>query len=527
MRGRPSPRAETWLLLGLVLLYAILAAGYFVLRYTGQWADSDTANLTMAARGIQQQGKLVAKDEYTLGFAFPALTTTIANVTGLSLTQLQLLVYPLVSACLALVGFVTYREFTGDLAAAALAVLLLFMQPDFLFVILRGSHEKVTWLMQFLVFYLLARSLRAARARRLGDFAACVGLFYLAVYGLVAGNAFFGSAFILAVGVSLLGGLFFLLRPAGLASRAAVTRLIYVAAAAMVIWLLHIFYLYPSAIDFLLHLRNTMDRVTAVALGDVPPTDPYATIVWGWVSRPAYLGLVIPTFTVAGLSFLAWAGRGFGYLHGRAYPGDESGTFLSWLLYGGFGLQIAAGVILGRGGGAASNLQLRYFPVVLMVGVPLVAKGLTQLWQKHSPRRGARLLAVATVLFVLWMSGASLLKATNDPALSNYWTFWTRPEVASVAWADSHLQYRRIWLGLDGIRLSSQALAASTGLRSGNVFDVVGVDPDTRDLIVSDVERDLSLRRSEMLADLRGEYLVYDNGSVAHYHLRPRTPYQP
>jgi len=526
MRTRLSPRAETWLLLGLVFLYAVLAAGYFTLRYTGQWTDSDTSNLTRAARGIQQEGRLVAEDEYTLGFAFPALTTTIAAVTGLSLTQLQLLVYPLVSACLALLAFVTYREFTGDLAAAALGVLLLFMQPDFLFVILRGSHEKVTWLMQFLAFFLLARSLRAARARRPGDFAACVGLFYLAVYGLVAGNAFFGSAFILAVGVSLLGGLFILLRTAGLASRAAVTRLIYVAAAAMVIWLLHIFYLYPSAIQFLLHLRNALHRVTAVALGDVASADPYATIVWGWVSRSAYLALVIPTFTVAGLSFLAWARRGFGYLRGREYPVDESGTFLAWLLYGGFGLQMAASLSLGRSGGVTGNLQLRFFPVVLMVGVPLVTKGLTQLWRKYSPRRGGRLLAVATVLFVLWMSGASLLKATNDPALSNYWMFWTRPEVASVAWADGHLQYRRIWLGLDGIRLSSQALAAGTGLRSGNVFDVWGVGLDTRDLVVSDVERDLSLRRSHLLLDLRGEYLVYDNGSVAHYHLRPRTPYQ-
>jgi hypothetical protein len=524
---RLSPRAQTWLLLGLVFLYAFLAAGYFVLRYQGQWADSDTAHMTMAARGIQQKGRLVAKDEYRMGFAFPALTAAIAHVTGLSLPQLQLVVYPLVSAGLALVAFVTYREFTGALAAAALGVLLLFMQPDFLFVILRGSHEKQTWLMQFLAFYLLARSLRAAPARRLGEFTACVGLFYLAAYGLIASNAFFGSAFIIAVGVSLVGGFLYLLLTAGRSSRAAVTRLIYVTAAAMVIWLLHIFYLYPSAIFFLLNLRNTMDRVGAVAVGALPATDPYATVVWGWISRPAYLALVIPTFTVAALSFLAWAGRGLGYLRARDYSLDESGAFLAWLLYGGFGLQMLASLVLGRSGGVAVNLQLRYFPVLLMLGVPLVTNGLTQLWRRQSPRRGGRPLAVAAALFVLWMSGASLLKATNEPALSNYWMFWTQPEVACVAWANGHLQYRRIWLGLDGIRLSSQALIHGTGVGSSNVFDVSGVEPDTRDVIVSDVERDLSLRRLKMLPDVRGENRVYDNGSVAHYHLRPRTPYQP
>jgi hypothetical protein len=270
-----------------------------------------------------------------------------------------------------------------------------------------------------------------------------------------------------------------------------------------------------------------MQRARLVALGDVPPTDPYATVVWGWVSRPAYLALVTPTFAIAGLSFLAWVGRGFGYLRGRGYPEDEAGTFLAWLLYGGFGLQIAVSVVLGRGGGAAGNLQLRYFPVVLMLGMPLLAKALTELWRRHSRRRAGRVLAVAAALFILWTSGASLLKATNDPALSNYWTFWTRTEAASLAWADGHLQHRRIWLGLDGIRLSSQALAAGTGLQSGNVFDVSGVALDTRDLIVSDVEQDLSLRRSQMLPDVRGEYRIYDNGSVAHYHLRPRTPYQP
>jgi hypothetical protein len=526
MSTRPSPRVQTWLLVSLVLLYTLLAAGYFVLRYGGQWTDSDTANLTMAARGLQEEGKLAARNEYRLGFGFPSLTTTIADVTGLSLTQLQLVVYPLVSALLALVAFVAYRELTGDVAAAALGVLLLFMQPDFLFVILRGSHEKQTWLMQFLVFYLLARSLRAARERSQGVFAACVGLLYLAVYGLIAGNAFFGSAFILAVGVSLLGGSFFLLWTSGPASRAAVTRLLYVIATAMVIWLLHVFYLYPSSVDFLYHLRNTMDRVTAVALGDVPATDPYATVVWGWVSRPAYLALVIPTFSLAALSFLVWVSRGIGYLLHREYQAEESGALLAWLLYGGFGLQMAASLVLGRGGGAAGNLQLRYFPVLLMIGVPLVARALTQLWRTHVPGRARRPLAVAAGLFVLWMSGASLLKATNDPALSNYWTLWTQPEAASVAWADGHLQYRRVWLGLDGIRLSSQALAAGVGLSSGNVFDVSDVAPDTRDLVVSDVERDLSLRRFEILTDLRGEFRVYDNGSVAHYHLRPRTPYQ-
>ncbi len=525
---RTSRRSAQWLLVLLVLVYAALAGSYFVLRYAGQWIESDTANLTLATAAIAGEGTLVpAQRQYGLGFAYQALSTFITSVTALSLVQLQFLIYPVVAGGLSVIAFVMYRTLTGDTTAGALAALFLFLQPDFLFVIFRGSHEKVTWLATMLAMLLLAKSFRATG--QLSRFSAYVGLFYLATLAISASNVFFGSSFIIAVAVSLVAGSALLQiwrrQGTGKIPQPIVARLVYIVASGMVLWFLNTFYLYRPAMRVFWDLRTAADKTAAVTLGLEPAYDPYAVVASGWVSRRAYLGLTLPTWVAALASFAVWARMGIHLLRSRGLL-DHPRQLLLWLLYGGFGTQLAASTILSHAGGVSGNLQVRIFPSVMLLGFPLLAAGALRTWRGESAGLRNRALALAFVLMVVWASGASLLKMTNDPWLSQYWTFWTAPEDRAVGWAEAHLRYRSVWLGLEGVRLSAYAVGSGFGNQTGNDYDAGPVNPETRDLIVSDVDQTMSIRKLIPMPDVRGEHRVYDNGMVVQYHKRPRTPYQ-
>ncbi len=515
--------------LALVLcLYALVVAGYFVLRYDGRWTDSDTASLTKATLAIVDEGTLVpSRAVYSHGYAYQSFSAFVAEVTGQPVADLQFWVLPLVAAGLSLAAFVMYRELTGEALAGGLATLLLFSQPDFLFAVFRGSHEKITWLAVMLALYALARSFRVAgRARSFGIY---VTMFYLAAFCLFSSNAFFGSSFILALAVSLLAGLvpsrISVGRGAGEVGQKTVVRLMYVLLAATVLWFLSTFYVYPAAALILEQLKGAAARSMAVTLGRVPSFDPYATLSWGWISRGAYLGLALPSFLLGGLSFVVWLRMAIGYLRHKGQPIAEPPHLLLWLLYGGFGVQMAIGIFLDRAGTIGGNLQQRLFPLVMLMAFPLAALPLSRLLQgRRGLRRG--LLAVALTLFIAWTSAAALFKSTNDPALSNYWTFWTLPEDSGSRWADGHLRDRSVWLGLDGIRVATHAQIEGFGDGTRNSADAASPDAATRDFLVSDLDEQLGARQGEPLPNVLGEDRVYDNGTVRLYHLRPRTPYQ-
>ena len=72
---------------------------------------------------------------------------------------------------------------------AAAGVLLLLAQPDFLFYILRNSHERTTWTFGLLVLWLWVRS---GRMYGLPALAAGVCTVYLLLWAMIANNAYLG-----------------------------------------------------------------------------------------------------------------------------------------------------------------------------------------------------------------------------------------------------------------------------------------------------------------------------------------------
>ena len=141
---------------------------------------------------------------YSNGYAFQAISAFIMAITGLDLATLQQLVYPLVAALVVLPAWALYRELTGSARGATLASLLLFTQPEFLFVILRSSHEKFTRTFLLLCLFFLVRSFKMRDRPWL--FAMHVGLFYLTAYAFIASNNLLAHSFIFAIAVALICG---------------------------------------------------------------------------------------------------------------------------------------------------------------------------------------------------------------------------------------------------------------------------------------------------------------------------------
>ncbi|MGC8787516.1 MAG: hypothetical protein ACP5Q1_08855 [Anaerolineae bacterium] len=526
MNSPRTHRSSSQAIAHLLLLYAIVAGSYFVLRFAGRWSDSDTAALTAATTAVMEEGTLQpSRSGYSMGFAYPSVSLVVASIAGTRLTDLQFLLYPVIAAILILPAYALYNALTGDALAGALAALFLFLQPDFLFVIFRGSHEKVTWLGAIVALFALAKSFAARQSSR---FVAYVGLFYLAAFTLIASNVFFGSSFILAVFISLVAGLVLLRlwrRQPGEHSRSMINRLAYVTTAAMVLWFLMVFYLYPPATHFLKEIARTTDRAATVALGMEPRYDPYSAVQSGWISRGAYLGVTSPTWIIALLSFLIWTQTGVRLLRERQPP-ELAGQFLLWLLYGGFGAQLVLSLLFAMAGGPIGNLQVRLFPAMMLLASPLVSSYLTRFWHARKPGWTRTIWAVIFCLLTAWPSAASLLKATNEPWLASYWNFWTPQEEQMVQWVENHARYVSVWFGPSVIRTFARAVAAGFGARTHNIADSTLVEVNTRDLMLSDMDQALSQRTGQPLVDVRYENRVYDNGTVAHYHLRPRTPYQ-
>ncbi|HEX2184411.1 MAG TPA: hypothetical protein VHN78_02755, partial [Chloroflexota bacterium] len=194
------------LLFAVPLIYGLVAAAYFVLRPAGHWSENDTALVTEGIAGVVRAQRLLPPDgtAYPNGYAYQAVAAFILGFTGLEVSSFQQLLSPFLMACVMLpVAWIAYRELTGGAAGATLASLLLLLQPELLFVTLRGSHEKITRTLMLLALLMLVRSLRLSQQPR--QFAIHVVLFYAAAYGVVASNNMFGTSFIAVIAMALLG----------------------------------------------------------------------------------------------------------------------------------------------------------------------------------------------------------------------------------------------------------------------------------------------------------------------------------
>ncbi len=518
-RGSLTGRHPTGWYLFLLAGYVLLAAGYIGARFLWNWTSTDDARLTVAAEAIYAEGTIVPSETYPFGYGYPALNVFLSYLTGLSIRTLQVYVQPFLIVLLVPLAFAAYRNLTGRPATAMLASLMLFLQPEFLFESARSSHAKLTWAMALGLLYALAASFREAESGRpIGKW---VVLSYLFAFGLTTSSAFFASSYLFAIACSFLGWQLWR-RWSRRQTRGwtPLTRLLYVTLSCSVLLYVVIYHIYPPAGGQLSILRSIVDQVAMLLLGIETATNPYRYVQSAWVSEGVYIALTLFNWLVLLLSFSFWLLRGKRMLEGREELSPNQ-LFL-WLLYGGFGLFLAVSVILDLSGALSANMQVRVFPHLMIVAIPLAGEALAGLARRASWRMA---LSGGLVVLIMVFSLSSLLKVTNEPLLSHNWVFHTDLERRAVEWLGKHGEDAWVWMGVDE-RLV--ALAEADSLWKARRLRPKWGRPDDRPVyfILSETMTLRAWRAGAELPDVFSYNRIYDNRFAAIYRTRSGSPYR-
>ncbi|MBN1814160.1 MAG: hypothetical protein JXA14_20140 [Anaerolineae bacterium] len=512
------------LLLVLILTCTLMIGAYLVLRYRGQWMESDSGGMISYIASMQRTGELQGTTRvYTHGFTYQALSLYVMATTGLSSLTLQTIVFPpLAVVGLGLAAAALYTQVARSKRVALLSTLFLTLQPDLLFVTIRASHEKLDWPLTMVALLLFYRSIgRSPRTTWV-----YVGLFYLVVFAMASVNLFFASSFLVAIMVSLLLGqtvrMFRQRRRLG--TQSDLSRLIYVSLSCGVVIFVFMVYVYPPALAYVKTLSHAWDRTSALVLGFQETAEPYASIPAAWVSRPVYLGLTAFTWVILAVSFLAWLWRGKQILFSRIE--FDLARDLDWLLYAGFAVQVAMGVIVDLSGVLSSNMQLRILPGFVIWGVVFFTRAMWGVFEHPWLSGWKRRFAIGLIVIALtWFAVAAAFKATNEPVLGNWWLFYTQSEDAALLWSNEYIDTGPIWTAVDD--------RVRTGFRVQHLEDTQNVGLDSfaikfydRYLLLSTAERFRRIRMGVGALVTWDWHSVYDNGEVSMAHRRPRTPYQ-
>lgn len=540
---QPPPAGDKqvhWLLLGIVV-YAVFVYSYMSLRFAGQWSENDTVVLAGAIYSAQQADSITAADyRYTNGTAYVALSIFIGELTGLPQQTLQTYLMPLMTALGAGVVYVAYRALLGNAAIVALvATFFVFLQPDFIWVTWRGSHEKLTWLMVFMLLFALVRTFTLT-GKALVSLPFMV-VFYLSAVTLISSNVFFASSFIFAMVLSFIGAVVALhLRRAWLRRTTHTTgttlhikRLIYVTSVCLVFMYIFMFFVYPPTLSVLRGLDalgdqlsviflNVEQNVTAANLsGAREDFNPYAYVTDAWSNPQTYLLLTSFNWAVLGLSFLVWLVNIPRLLRIRNLQETDLPLLLLWLLYPAFAFQLGLSLFADRADTVGGNLQVRLFTPLMLMAVPMSAMGVYSAlkWAKGRLKYALRALAVAATA---WFVVVGVFKATNEPLLSSNWVFSTYAERVGVNWMYRHIPYTTFWGGFD-LRLNQAADYADPARFLNEANARAGLRAY---FLITELEVQRWQARRRPMPQFANENRVYDNGTAAVYHRRPATPYQ-
>ncbi|MCB9155581.1 MAG: hypothetical protein H6645_00510 [Caldilineaceae bacterium] len=510
-----------------IAIYAIGIGAYFALRYAGGWMEIDTARMTNSARAVVVEGVITpSTDVYAHGFAYPVMVAWLAQMTGVSVLQLQTLYLPLISVLLpATAAYAVFRVFLRVESRALLALLILCLQPDFLFVTLRGSHEKITWTLMLAALFILHQS--AARLRAPQTFIRYILIFYAIVFTQISTNSFFASTFITAITFGLLIGLvvkrWTQLDDADYSVQF-LQRMGLVAAASLILVYIFLVHIYAPAEQLFQLVPEIVDRVALLVFGFEFQVNPSSYIAFGWLNLPTYLAVSGFTWLVLAISLGEWCRQALQFV--RRERTLQLPHALPWLLYAGFAIQMVFAVMLDFAGTLSANLQLRILPGLLIFAVILTVQAVEALFRTTTTRPTLqRGLQVAMIGVFLWAVPASLLKITNEPLVSNKWVFYDHLEEEGLNWVYTHTTPTRnyFWAGLDERLI---VVLAATLDAPESYFNLDTPGPDVRYYLLSETDRLRHARVERPLPAIQDENIVYDNGNAKVYHRKPQTPYQ-
>lgn len=491
----------------LVGIYALLSHVYFVIRFSGRWIEEDTGRMVKFAEYVQTQATMLpSAPVYPNGPGLSILLTSLSNLSGISIPILELFFLPIVGVLPVLIGFLAFHEITKNVKLAVLSAFLLSLQPDFLLTSSRGTHEKFTYALLLMSFFFLTRSF--SRMRNTKEFTFNVLLFYIAIVGMISYNFFFSATYVFASVVALIIGYLVSQFPQAATS---FKRLIYTSSTSTVFFFSYMFYLYTPSRHLLQVFDTLTDKVGAIALATEQHVTPqYQYIFHWWISFKMWLFLTLINWVVALFSFSAWL-----YLVYRFFWKKQplsSSLQLLLMFYTAFSLQLLITIFSDRFG-VFDNLELRVFPVLMFFAVPLAA--ITMLNVVKSKRLRSSMQKNVKVFFALLLLifvVNSLLKATNDPLVSNKWWFYSVQEKEGLLWVDDSLGGQNVWADIDA-RLTSVYNTFSPVDNENVKF----TSPRAEYWFITNLEKKRALNVRYPLPYLDDKPIIYDNGDVKIY----------
>lgn len=520
---QPSRAVPVNLVLLLLLLLGVFSGAYYSLRFGGLTMEVDSSRMTLIADWIKNTATINNRYTYSNGVSYGVLIAVFSLVTGLEVQSAQLASFVYVFPLL-LAAFIAFREMLGNALAGLLATLILLLQPDFLFYIVRGSHEKFTWAFALLMLYLLFRSQKTTQSSK--QLLIFILLFYFAFWGMVMSNTFFASAYLLAISLGLLiGWLFartvFRRHNQSYLPEAWLKRLLLISTSCFILYYIFTWHIYVPAQQAISLYEQLVDRVFLMFL-DVEPVEPTTSVQYfatAWRSQSLYLLITGFQWLTALGGFAVWIWSTF-----RILQLKQSRRFL-WQMYTSFGILLLVGVIADSAGWLSQNLQLRAFTPFAILTSAMFVHGLQLAWPKVKPNFRRGLVPLGCLVIVLVFLGAQI-KITNDPMVGNAWLFYTPAEISAYEWVEARMEYQAVWVDTrDHLREVFYFHQGYTENRK-NFYYVHPRPINASVVLLSERVQYKAFRQGLQLPSIEGRLRVYDNGSSAVYRWRPLTPYQ-
>jgi hypothetical protein len=508
------------LLLMCLLILSAFSGAYYTLRYSRRNMEVDASRQARAADAIHHTGTLINPEAYPNGMAFSGIMAAVSLISGLEVQNLQV-----ASGTLAFIfffaAFICFKQMLGSAVGGLSAAFLLLVQPDFLFYILRGSHERLTWMFALIILFLVLRG--RAMLDSPWHFLNLMILFYLAYWGMVISNAYFASAFLLAISSSLLINWIIdhFSHLGNQRDEKWQVCFFLIALSCFILLYLFITIAYQPAQSVIQIFGNLYDKLGLLFLNFDIAQDPYAKHILStaWRSRGIYRLVTAAQWFLSLAGLITWLWSSFHL--GKLSPEER----LLWGMYASFGMMLALGILADFAGFLSQNLQLRIFTPFSIFSTGMLVGHLRRIRPLSKITHRRALLPPLGLTTALVLIG-SLLKITNDPLISNTWTFYTPAEVHGFQWMEDNMQGQKIWV--DSSEHLQEVFLFEAGADKGkqNTYFYTENTKDMAAFLFSQRVQMESAQRGLMGPPMEGKLRIYDNGTVQVYRKRPLTPYQ-
>lgn len=489
---------ETFCLI-LILCYGFFSHLYLISRYGGLVADGDVSYFTKAIQDFQVHGGLGEFIRYSNGIGFQIIATEMSDITGLTIPQVQL--FPFGFFYL-IIAYLLFRELTDSKYTAFIGAAILSFLPDLLFITARGTHERYTFFLFLLALFILVRYSKTSLSFQKS--AKYLAIIYLSLLTIGLLNQWFFVLILIAIIATTFLGLIqsFIFKLDGnpykkmLFSIIPVIPLSYLLvqygtssnttfSGVISIWIRQFFTFFPHvpvlpllglAILLVLIFYAIQKRARHFILQQCINT-PINNLKKFKLDKRILYGIVLLLFLVwipfvyyfiapsnttfhspaiyFFLTGIYWIILPISVLMGliivKHYTIDKNskyahknlGALLFLSFFGLFGLSIFIDRIIHSGIG--DNLELRVFPYLLVFSACGAACALSEFSMTIVKARWKKLFALLIIFAFVIFSISSLLKATNDPSVSDFKIYYSPEEKNGINWIEINSLQRSIW----------------------------------------------------------------------------------